>query len=268
MVKPEIEFRTMDEDGDDTAFAPKAPEEVDQTDIAWLELPTFEPKERHLAKKRIAANVRGPARTAIDLMRTRLLRVIEENDWKRVMVTSPTPNCGKTTVAANLGFAFQRQTALRTIMMDFDLARADLGKSLGLKPTHDVADLLMGDVRPTQQMYRIKHNLAISASNGGIDSQSDILKLPETQTRINEIDEIFAPDVMLFDFPPFFSNDDAIAASNFMDCAIIVGAAGETSVSQIDKAERELSQYTDVAGIVLNKCRFVSENRGYDYPYG
>ena len=46
---------------------------------------------------------------------------------------------------------------------------------------------------------------------------------------------------------------------------IIVAGAESTTVSQIDEVEREVAQYTNVAGIVLNKCHFMEEGYGYSY---
>jgi Mrp family chromosome partitioning ATPase len=49
-----------------------------------------------------------------------------------------------------------------------------------------------------------------------------------------------------------------------VDAAIIVAAAGQTTVDQIDACERELAARTNVVGVVLNRCRYM----GQDYGYG
>ena len=50
-----------------------------------------------------------------------------------------------------------------------------------------------------------------------------------------------------------------------MDAAIIVAASDQTTVSQVDEVEREVSEYCQVAGVVLNKCSFLDEGYGYAY---
>lgn len=235
--------------------------------LAWQELPAFEPDVKKLARRRVAANTRGPARTAIDLLRTRLLKLMQQNGWKRVMITSPTPGCGKSTVTANLAMAMQRQTESRILLMDLDLPVASLGGILGLTPQHDVPDLLSGRVSPDEQMYRIGTNLAVSVSARGYPEHTEILKSSQAQRQIEELDSQFGPDIVLFDFPPLFSSDDAIAGARYADCALIVAAAGQTSITDIDTTERDLSQYTNVAGVILNKCRFMSKTSQFDYRY-
>ncbi len=58
------------------------------------------------------------------------------------------------------------------------------------------------------------------------------------------------------------------AARGFLkqvDAVIIVAGAETSTVSQIDEVEREIAQYSNIAGIVLNKCRFMEEGYGYAY---
>lgn len=235
---------------------------------AWEALTPFVPDPKVLAKHRVIANTRGPARNALDMLRTRLLNLMRENGWRRLMITSPTRGCGKTMVAANLALAVQRQVDLSTLLMDFDLIGAQLGKTLGILPEHGVADLLAGTVKPADQMVRVGDNLAVSASRSGGFEHGELLKAAATEAFIQEIDETFAPDLMIFDFPPVFANDEVIAAARFVDCALIVGASEQTSVAELDMTERDLAQYTNIAGVVLNKYRFASsEKTGYENPY-
>ena len=68
-----------------------------------------------------------------------------------------------------------------------------------------------------------------------------------------------------FDLPPLFTGDDSIGFLRNVDCALIVVAAEETPMSQIDTAERQVSELTQVMGVVLNKCRITSDDYSYDY---
>ena len=46
---------------------------------------------------------------------------------------------------------------------------------------------------------------------------------------------------------------------------MIIAAAEATPMSRLDQAERQVAELTNVMGIVLNKCRYVSDAEGYDY---
>jgi len=46
---------------------------------------------------------------------------------------------------------------------------------------------------------------------------------------------------------------------------LLVVAAGQSKMKDVDDCERELSERTNVMGVVLNKCRYVPENYYYKY---
>ena len=71
------------------------------------------------------------------------------------------------------------------------------------------------------------------------------------------------PHVVLVDLPPMLSSDDALSFLSNVDCALLVVAAEETNVPQIDVCERDLAGKTNFLGIVLNKCRYPPETHGY-----
>ena len=59
----------------------------------------------------------------------------------------------------------------------------------------------------------------------------------------------------------------ADVALKVVTIALLVAFAEETTPNQIDLCEREIAEHTNVAGVVLNKCRFPVEDDGYGY-YG
>ena len=52
-----------------------------------------------------------------------------------------------------------------------------------------------------------------------------------------------------------------------MDCALIIAAAESTTISEIDRCERDLAGRTNVVGVVLNKARYMEKSDGYGYGY-
>jgi hypothetical protein len=61
------------------------------------------------------------------------------------------------------------------------------------------------------------------------------------------------------------ATDDVIAFLPNIDAMLLVAAAGTTIMKDIDDCERELSERTNVMGVVLNKCDYVPDNYGYGY---
>lgn len=52
-----------------------------------------------LARNLVVTHQPGARAASFDVMRTNLLRTLRTNGWTRVAITSPTPGCGKSTVA-------------------------------------------------------------------------------------------------------------------------------------------------------------------------
>jgi Mrp family chromosome partitioning ATPase len=55
-------------------------------------------------------------------------------------------------------------------------------------------------------------------------------------------------------------SDDAMGFLDQVDCVLLVAAAGQTSLREIDVCEQDLSAQTNVLGVVLNKCRYMDDD--------
>ena len=234
----------------------------------WEALPLVHISSDLARKNRIVSFQGGKEAGPYDMLRTRVLQQATANNWTRVALVSPHSACGKTTTIANLVFSFGRQTDLHTMMFDFDLRRIELGKLLGIQPKHAMGDVLNGDVDFADHAVRIGPNVALGLNNKTISNSAEILQSSSTQDRLNEIQAAYQPDIMLFDLPPLMVSDDNFGFLKNVDCAILLVEAEKTTVKQIDQAERQLAELTNVMGIGLNKSHYTSDGYGYGYGYG
>lgn len=224
--------------------------------------------QQHLKRNRITTVDTGPESAPFDLLRTRMLQQARQNGWHRIAVVSPHANCGKSTVAANLAFGLARQGNLYSMLFDFDLRRCGLSKIIGQHLSSGTADLLERKAEPQEHLRRYGRNLAFGLNNGiKVNTPSEILQDPHTGAVLDGISAQYDPDIMLFDMPPLMASDDNFGFLQNVDCALIIAAAEQTSMSQIDVAERQVAELTNVMGIVLNKCRYTSGAHGHEYDY-
>lgn len=207
----------------------------------------------------------GGYATPYDMLRTRVLQQANANGWKRIAIVSPHSGSGKTTTLANLAFSLGRQTDLRTMVIDFDLRRATLAKVLAQDPEHSMADVIEGRVPFAEHAYGYNGNLAFGLNGSHTALPAELLHSQRARLAIEAIEAEYAPDLMFFDLPPLLAADDSFGFLRSVDCALIVVAAEETPMSQIDVTERHVAELTQVMGVVLNKCRLMGEAYGYDY---
>lgn len=234
----------------------------------WAEVPPVDLDTQLLRRNRVVTYNSGPDSGAFDILRTKVLLQMRKNGWRRLAITSPTSVCGKSTVTCNLALGLSRQSDLRTIAMELDLHNPSMARILGRSPDRDVTEMINGDASFAEQAFRIRENVAISLARRATSDPTRHLLSQAMEDRLAEIEEIYAPDLMLFDVPPLLVSDDTRAFLGKVDCALIVVRAEKTTVGQIDTSEREVADHTNVLGVVLNQARFLSgDDGGYDYSY-
>ena len=69
---------------------------------------------------------------------------------------------------------------------------------------------------------------------------AELLQSSTTEAALNQIEERYAPDLMIFDLPPTQAGDDVMAFVHRVDCVLIIAAAGTTTIDEVDHCEREL----------------------------
>ncbi|MGR3377597.1 nucleotide-binding protein [Salipiger abyssi] len=257
-------LRRAQEDTETVPAAAAAPEPkpAPQATPLWDALPTFAVDARHLERNRIVtAGRQDPAHAAFDVLRTRLLQALADNGWKRVAITSPTKDCGKTFTAANLAISLSRQETCRTLLLDCDLRRPTLHKVMGLRNPGSMGDMLRGLVPPERQLARLGPNDIHAGQNiafgfnGTVEPYaSELLQDPRTEETLNAIEKSLAPDVILFDLPPALYFDDVMAFRPQFDGVLLVIGGGLTTDKEVREVERRLGDNTPLLGTVLNKA--------------
>jgi Mrp family chromosome partitioning ATPase len=231
----------------------------------WQALAEVRPDPRRLERAHIVTAAGGREATAFDVMRTRMLQQMRTNNWRRVAIVSPLPACGKSTVALNLAFSLVRQPGLRCLLAEVDLRRPTLTGMTGLTDHMAFPHVLDGTAPFSAEARRVGQNLALSFSFRPARNPSERLQAPTVGPALQAITDDYAPDVMLFDTSPLMVADDTMAFLGHVDAALLIAAAEATTIKQIDQCEREIAGQTNVMGVVLNKCRYVGEDQGYDY---
>lgn len=235
---------------------------------AWASLAKYEPNERTLRSNRIVSFFGGRQAAPFDMMRTKIIKQITGNNWKRLVVTSPKPQCGKTTIVTNLAFSLARYTEMKVLVVEVDMRRPELAKILGIRENLGFARYLSGeDSSPIPHMVAYGGNLAFAANSIPAANPSELLHSAQARKQLEALEAEFTPDVVLFDAPPVLMSDDTLAFIDYADAAMIVAAAEQTSVSEVDIVEREIAAATNVMGVVMNKTRYMPENESYDGAY-
>lgn len=203
-------------------------------------------------------------------LRTNIQYASVDRPLVTIMVTSPTPKDGKSTVIANLGVVLA-QGGHKVTIIDADLRIPDQHTIFKLPNTYGLTDALIrpdiqvtGNIRKTQvpnltvlTSGEIPHNPAeLMASNRMLEV---IRHLAETK------------DILLIDTPPVMAVTDPVILATQMDGVILVVRPGETQISALIHTTEQLQRVgANILGVVLNDVenaskRYTISYNGYYY---
>jgi capsular exopolysaccharide synthesis family protein len=199
-----------------------------------------------------------------------ILFTTENGDRPRVIVlTSPSPGEGKTTVVSNLGLALA-EIHRRVVLIDADLRRARLHDIFHLPNEYGLSDLLQEKKPPHGREALVigtgYQELYLLPSGTEAASASSLLHSPRMVELVNRLREEF--DTVLIDTPPMLHLPDARVLGRLADGVILVVRSTQTTRDTALAASQRLTEDgTKVLGTILNYWD-PRKTAGYGYGYG
>ncbi len=186
---------------------------------------------------------------------------------KVIMVTSARPQEGKTTTSINTAIVLA-QKGVRVLLMDADLRRPSIHKTLGMGPRSGLSNVLTGSatVQQTIAASPILPNLFIMPAGTPPPNPAELLASSNMRDLLEELREQF--DHIVIDTPPTLSVTDAVVLSPRADATILVIRSGQTTKQALRRARDILMQVNaHVAGVLLNAVDLTSPDYYYYYEY-
>jgi Mrp family chromosome partitioning ATPase len=224
-------------------------------------------------------------REAFRLIRTRLRYFNIDREIKSVLVTSPSPSDGKTTVAWNLALT-AASAGLKTLIIEADFHRASFAQRGGLAPIPGLSELLsrqtpLDQVRQQATIApRGEKGDEHDGDNGSSRGETRFLDVivagasPPNPTELMEskemaklLEELRAEyDLVVIDTPPIAVLAEAIPLMKLVDGVIAVGRFGKTTRDDAIELSDHLKRLgAPTLGVVANRAR---KGRRYGYGYG
>jgi tyrosine-protein kinase Etk/Wzc len=245
--------------------------------FAGLDLP-FPPTRRSTRRNMgdtaalvTSQNMRSTSAEAFRTLRTNLIFSQAVQSLRTMVITSPSPQDGKTTTATNLAVTFAQQ-GLRVLLADCDLRRGRLHNVFRVAREPGMTQFLAGQAS-LEEVVRESAIERLSFVPAGTfpPNPSELLGSARTHALIDEISKKY--DIVILDTPPVHVAGDALILGTIADGVILVLRAGNTERGAAQHAMQRLTNVgARVVGAVLNDPdRKVPQYGGYyyyDYYYG
>jgi exopolysaccharide transport family protein len=186
---------------------------------------------------------------------------------KVIMVTSARPQEGKTTTSINTAIVLA-QKGVRVLLVDADLRRPSVHKTLGMGPRSGLSNVLTGSatLQQTITVSPILPNLFIMPAGTPPPNPAELLASSNMRDLLVELRQLY--DHVVIDTPPTLSVTDAVVLSPRADATILVIRSGHTTKQALRRSRDILMQVNaHVAGVLLNAVDLTSPDYYYYYEY-
>jgi Mrp family chromosome partitioning ATPase len=204
---------------------------------------------------------------SFNLLRSRLVRLLEKNGWRTLGVVSATPGAGKSFISCNLAAAFSRLPDWQVYLFDLDLRRSAVAANFGLHPKNGINCYLSGEIQSLSSVgLKIdREDLVVFPSVASMSSSAELVAGDRMKRVYQDMHRLPARVVSICDLPPVFANDDAAIVVGSLDAYLLIIEGGRTTKKQIKDTIAILSPAV-CAGTILN--RYAGGIGSDDYGYG
>jgi protein-tyrosine kinase len=187
-----------------------------------------------------------------------------------IMITSSLPGEGKTYCAINLAMSIAMELDHTVLLVDADVARPSVLRTLGLPPHRGLMDVLLDDkIDMADVMLRTNvETLAILPAGTSNARATELLASSTMNTLLTEIANRYPDRVVIFFSPPLLLTSESRERASHMGQIVMVVEAETTTQHAVQESLRQLKDFPNV-NLIYNKTReFPGIEETYDYNYG
>ncbi len=194
-------------------------------------------------------------------LRGRIDSIATQRRIKTIAVTSANPDEGKSTSSLNLAVVTSLSVGKKVLLMDCDLRRPKIHKTLGIDPHTGLAEVLLGQSTLNEAIMRVEGlNLDVLPVRTPPSNPSELLASAEMRRVLDEACESY--DQIILDTPACLGLPDAKTVSELCDAIIMVVRADVTPRQDIQMTLEVLDRQL-LIGLLLNGAETNRQQYGY-----
>lgn len=221
-----------------------------------------------MAKRQIIThdNPKSPISEAYRTLRTNIQFSSIDKDIKTIVLTSPGPGEGKSTISVNTAVTMA-QADKKVVIIDCDLRKPKLHTFFRMRNGQGLTNVLVEDVDYKEVVNSVEEIEGLDLLTAGPipPNPAELLGSQKMKTFIDEIKEDY--DMVILDTPPAGMLTDAVILSSIADGTILVCAVGQANIEAAKSAKALLEKANaNILGVVLNKVP-IKGGGYYKYHY-
>lgn len=196
----------------------------------------------------------------------------ESQDIRRsnlVLICSSLPGEGKTFISINLALSIANERDKRVLLIDADVEKPSISKTLGIKQSPGLIEYLENDkVNFSDILLKTDlSNLSVIPAGRRHKYSTELLSSKRMYAFAEEVSNRYKDRIVIFDSPPMLVATQAQVLAELVGQVVFVIAAESTPQSAVNESVAKLSN-CDVVMTLLNQTRREFDIYGYGYGYG
>ena len=178
------------------------------------------------------------------------------NPANLIMVTSSLPGEGKTYCAINLAMSIAMELDHTVLLVDADVARPSVLRTLGLPVHRGLMDILLDDkLDLADVMLRTNvDTLAILPAGTSTPRATELLASSSMSSIVLELANRYPDRIIIFDSPPLLLTSESRVLASHMGQIVVVVEAQTTTQHAVKEALQQLEGLNNV-NLIYNKTR-------------
>lgn len=192
----------------------------------------------------------------------KLRHMRERRKLKRVVITSSIPEEGKSLTAANLALNQSRSKVLKTVLIDGDLRRPELGRRFGFsRNLPGLSEVLRGERQLSEVVYKLDGSgLRFIPAGVTPENPIELMQSGRLAQLLEQLESFF--DWIIIDTPPVLPLADTPLWMKLSDGVLLVTREGVCEKKQLERTVEVLDR-SIMLGVVVNSCN--SNEQKYYY---
>lgn len=184
-------------------------------------------------------------------IRNKVLASPSPNGKRILMVASPMPGEGASTVALDLAVSLSR-IGQKVVLVDANLRSPGVTRQLGMEPSPGLTDVLRGSAGTMDAIDPFAADVHILPSGNNVGDPAGLVDSRALTEVIHELSQNY--DTVILDASPLCTDADSAVLSRQVDGVILVVRLGRSSSRQLRRALVLLeTSGSDILGIIANR---------------